>query len=319
MVRYLTDTDVHRLLDMPRTLDLVERAWSDRSLGHAVDSPRTRLQTAAGMLNVLKATSTPLGYIGFKYYYTARSGATRHVHLINLSTGRLEAIVEAEWLGSMRTGAASGIATRHLAKKHSIVLGQIGAGAQAATQIAAVQLAVGIRKAKVYSRTTDKLVAFCEAMSSTLQIEVTPAESAEDAVRGADVVNVITRSKTPVINGDWLEPGQHINAAGSNALERQELDTRSIERCDIVTVDARGTAENECGDLAPLVERNRLRWADLVEIGDVITGKVTGRSYEQQISLFESHGMGLQDLYVAAEVLKSAREHNVGIDLPIAA
>ena len=86
-----------------------------------------------------------------------------------------------------------------------------------------------------------------------------------------------------------------------------------------MTVDARGTAENECGDLAPLVERNRLRWADLVEIGDVITGKVTGRSYEQQISLFESHGMGLQDLYVAAEVLKSAREHNVGIDLPIAA
>jgi len=152
-----------------------------------------------------------------------------------------------------------------------------------------------------------------------LQIEVTPAESAEDAVRGADVVNVITRSKTPVINGDWLEPGQHINAAGSNALERQELDTRSIERCDIVTVDARGTAENECGDLAPLVERNRLRWADLVEIGDVITGKVTGRRNEQQISLFESHGMGLQDLYVAAEVLKSAREHNVGIDLPIAA
>lgn len=319
MVRYLTDTDVHRLLDMPRTLDLVERAWSDRSLGHAVDSPRTRLQTAAGMLNVLKATSAPLGYIGFKYYYTARSGATRHIHLINLSTGRLEAIVEAEWLGSMRTGAASGIATRHLAKKQSIVLGQIGAGAQAATQIAAVQLAVGIRKAKVYSRTTDKLVAFCQAMSSTLQIEVTPAESAEDAVRGADVVNVITRSKTPVINGDWLEPGQHINAAGSNALERQELDTRSIERCDIVTVDARGTAENECGDLAPLVERNRLRWADLVEIGDVITGKVTGRRNEQQISLFESHGMGLQDLYVAAEVLKSAQEHNVGIDLPIAA
>lgn len=317
MVRYLTDNDVKELVALPRVLDLVESAWRARSLGEACDIPRSRAQVSGGILNMLKATAPSLGFIGFKYYYSTKTGATRHVHLINAETGRLEAIIEADWLGSMRTGAASGIATRHLARKNPTTLGQIGSGAQAATQIAAVHHASGIAKVKVFSRTTSQLIAFCAAVSSDLQIEVTPASSAEEAVSGADVVNVITRSATPVMNGDWLEPGQHINAAGSNALNRQEVDQRSIERCDLIAVDARATAANECGDLAPLVKQGKLHWEDLTEIGDVITAKAAGRTSERQISLFESQGMGLQDLYVAAEVLKIARERNAGIDLPI--
>jgi len=237
--------------------------------------------------------------------------------LINVKTGRLEAIIEADRLGSMRTGAASGIATRYLARKKLSTLGQIGSGGQAAMQIAAIHHAVGIAKVKVFSRTRAKLVEFCNAVSSELNIEVTPADSAQNAIRGADVVNVITRSKTPVMSGEWLEPGQHINAAGSNAIDRQEVDQKSVERCDVITVDARGTAENECGDLAPLVEMKKLTWKDLTEIGDVITAKAAGRTDDQQISLFESQGMGLLDVYVAAEALKIAREQKVGIDLPL--
>jgi alanine dehydrogenase len=315
MVRYLTDDDVKQLISMPQVLDLVERAWKDRSLGQASDIPRARAQVKEGMLNMLMATAPSLGFIGFKYYYVTKAGATRHIHLINTNTGRLEAIIEADALGSLRTGAASGIATRYLAKKKLSTLGQIGSGGQAATQIAAIHHAVGIEKVKVFSRTRDKLVAFCNAVSSELKIEVMPADSAEAAIRGADVINVMTRSKTPVMSGDWLEPGQHINAAGSNALERQEIDPRSVERCEIITVDARGTAQNECGDLAPLVDQGKLSWNDLTEIGDVLTAKAVGRTNDQQISLFESHGMGLQDLYVAAEVLKIARERKAGIDL----
>jgi alanine dehydrogenase len=146
---------------------------------------------------------------------------------------------------------------------------------------------------------------------------VTPADSAESAIQGADVINVMTRSATPVMSGEWLEPGQHINAAGSNALERQEIDQRSVERCDVITVDARATAQNECGDLAPLVKLGKFDWKDVTEIGDVMTGRVAGRANDQQISLFESQGMGLLDVYVAAEALKKAREQKVGIDLPL--
>ncbi|MEQ1772670.1 MAG: ornithine cyclodeaminase family protein [Burkholderiales bacterium] len=317
MVRYLTDSDVKQLIFMPHALDAVERAWTARSLGQASDSARTRAQVSEGILNMLMATAPDLGFVGFKYYYVTKAGATRHIHLVNVKTGRLEAIIEADWLGSLRTGAASGIATRYLAKKKLSTLGQIGSGGQAAMQISAIHHAVGIAKVKVFSRTRDKLVAFCNAVSSELNVEVIPVDSAESAIQGADVVNVITRSKTPVMNGDWLEPGQHINAAGSNALERQEIDQRSIGRCDVITVDARATAANECGDLAPVVELGKLDWKNLTEIGDVITAKAAGRTNDQQISLFESHGMGLQDLYVAAEVLKIAREKKVGVDLPI--
>lgn len=317
MVRYLTDGDVKQLISMPQVLELMESAWKARSLGQASDVPRTRAQVPKGMLNMLMATAPALGFIGFKYYYVTKTGATRHIHLMNVRTGRLEAIVEADTLGSLRTGAASGIATRYLAKKQSGTLGQIGSGGQAATQIAAVHHAVGIKKVKVFSRTREKLVAFCNAVSSELNIEVTPADSAQSAIQDADIVNVITRSRTPAMRGEWLEPGQHINAAGSNAIDRQEIDQKSVERCDVITVDARGTAMNECGDLAPLVEQGKLNWSDLTEIGDVITGKAAGRTNDQQISLFESQGMGLQDLYVAAEVLKIAREKKVGIDLPI--
>lgn len=317
MVRYLTDNDVKQLISMPQVLGLVESAWKARSLGQASDVPRTRAHVAEGMLNMLMATAPALGFIGFKYYYVTKTGATRHIHLMNVQTGRLEAIIEADTLGSLRTGAASGIATRYLAKKQSDTLGQIGSGGQAATQIAAVHHAVGIKKVKVFSRKREKLVAFCNAVSSELNIDVTPADSAENAIRGADVINVMTRSKTPVMNGDWLEPGQHINAAGSNALEREEIDQRSVERCDVIAVDARATAENECGDLAPLVKQGKLNWKDLTEIGDVITHKAVGRTDERQISLFESQGMGLLDVYVAAEVLKMAREKKAGVDLPI--
>ena len=317
MVRYLTDGDVKQLISMPQVLELVERAWKDRSLEQASDIPRSRAQVKEGMLNMLMATAPALGFIGFKYYYVTKTGATRHIHLINVKTGRLEAIIEADTLGSLRTGAASGIATLHLAKKKLSTLGQIGSGGQAATQIAAVYHAVGITKVNVFSRTRDKLVAFCNAVSSDLNIEVTPADSAESAIRGADVINVMTRSATPVMSGEWLEPGHHINAAGSNALERQEIDQRTVERCDVITADARGTARNECGDLTPLVKLGKLDWNDVTEIGDVITAKAAGRTDDRQISLFESQGMGLLDVYVAAEALKIAREQKVGIDLPL--
>jgi ornithine cyclodeaminase len=154
-------------------------------------------------------------------------------------------------------------------------------------------------------------------MSRQLDIDVSPADSAQAAVRGADIVNVITKSATPVLAGEWLEPGQHINAAGSNALARRELDALAIEKSDVITVDARGTARGECGDLLPAVEKGLLRWDALVEIGEVIAGRAAGRTSAKQITLYESHGMGLQDLYVGARMLHLAREQGIGVDLPI--
>lgn len=317
MVRYLKENDVRQLLTMQDALAAVEQALKDRALGLAVDIPRVRTHIREGTQHVLQAAAPQLGYIGFKYYYTHARGKSMYVHLMDIASARLVAIIEADWMGIVRTGAASGVASKYLANKGASVLGQLGSGRQSVGQIEAVCRALGIRRAQVFSRTRDKLEAYCRTMSQKLGIEVVPAASGAAALDGAHVVNVITKSATPVLPGEWLQPGQHVNAAGSNALIRRELDEAAVQRCDLVTVDARGTAENECGDLLPAVEKGLLHWETLTEIGDVIAGRAAGRSSPQQITLYESHGMGIQDIYVCARLLALARERGVGADLPI--
>ena len=317
MIRYLKENDIKQLLTMPLALELVEQALKDLALGRAIDIPRVRTHIPAGIQHVLQAAAPELGFIGFKYYYTRPGGKSFYVHLIDTRTAKLAAIIEAVWMSMVRTGAASGVATRLLAREDASVVGQIGAGFQAISQLEAVCAVRKIRTARVWSRNPDKLRAYCSAMSQTLGIAVVPAESAQAAVRGAHIVNVITKAADPVLKGEWLEPGQHINAAGSNALSRRELDSAAGAKCDVITVDARGTARNECGDLLPAVEKGLLRWDTLTEIGEVIAGRAPGRTSPQQITLYESHGMGLQDLYVGARMLALARERGVGVDLPI--
>ncbi len=317
MIRYLKENDVKQLLTMPLALKLVEQALKDVALGRAIDIPRVRTHIPAGIQHVLQAAAPEMGLIGLKYYYTRPAGQSFYVHLLNTDTARLEAIIEAKWMGMMRTGAASGVASRHLARKDASILGQIGSGIQSIGQLEAVCKAMNIRSARVFSRNRDKLLAYCTSMSDKLGIEVAAAASAEAAVRGAHIVNVITKSAEPVLKGEWLEPGQHINAAGANALSRRELDEAAIRRCDVITVDARGTARNECGDLLSAVEKGLLRWETLAEIGEVITGRAPGRTSQEQITLYESHGMCIQDIYVGARVLALARERGVGVDLPV--
>ena len=317
MVRYLKEGDVERLLTMPLALEMVERALRDRALGRAVDVPRVRAHIPAGTLHMMEAAAPELKLIGFKAYYATGTGTRYFVQLFGTESGKLEAIIEASWLGMVRTGAASGIATRYLARKDAAVVGMIGAGKQAVGQLDAVCNVRAIREARVYSRTAERARKFCETMSPRLGIAVRAVTSAADAIRGADIVNVITKAATPVLLGEWLEPGQHINAAGSNSLIRRELDEAAVRRCATVAVDARGTARNECGDLLPLVEKGFLGWNTLAELGEIIVGRAPGRTANEDITLYESHGMAVQDVYVGARLVALAREQGIGVDLPI--
>lgn len=317
MIRYLTESDVQKLLTMPLALEAMEEAHRALAEHRAIDVPRARIHLPTGTQHVLQAAVPELGMIGFKYYYTRPAGKSFYVHLINTETAKLEAIIEAVWMSMLRTGAASGVATKHLARPDAGIVGQIGAGYQGTSQLEAVCAVRKIHTAKVFARNRDRLVAFCNQMSQKIGIPVQPAESAEAAVRGAHIVNVITKSAEPVLKGAWLEPGQHVNAAGSNALTRREIDDAAVRKCDVITVDGRGTARNECGDLLPAVEKGWLRWDYLTEIGEVIAGKAPGRTSAKQVTLYESHGMGLQDVYVGAKVLELARSRGVGTELPV--
>jgi ornithine cyclodeaminase len=318
MVLFLNEDNVKELITMPLALEQVERALKDRALGKATDLPRTRVQTTAGIQHVLQACAPELGYIGFKYYFSppGKRGAT-YVHLINMQTGKLEAIVEGVLLGMTRTGAASGVASKYLANPGASVVAQLGAGYQGMGQLEAVVTALNIREARIYARTRDKLEVWCKKMGDKLGIPVIAAASAAEAIKGAHVVNIMTKSTTPVIDGDWLQPGQHVNAAGSNALSRAEIDAKTVARCKLITVDARGTARNECGDLIAAVETGKLSWDTLPEIGEVIAGRVPGRANKDDITLYESHGMGIQDIYTAAKLVELARARKVGTELPL--
>ena len=318
MVLFLNEDNVKELITMPLALEQVERALKDRALGKATDLPRARVQTTAGIQHVLQACAPELGYIGFKYYFSppGKRGAT-YVHLINMQTGKLEAIVEGVLLGMTRTGAASGVASKYLANPGASVVAQLGAGYQGMGQLEAVVTALNIREARIYARTRDKLEVWCKKMGDKLGIPVIAAASAAEAIKGAHVVNIMTKSTTPVIDGDWLQPGQHVNAAGSNALSRAEIDAKTVARCKLITVDARGTARNECGDLIAAVETGKLSWDTLPEIGEVMTGRAARRAAQDDITLYESHGMGIQDIYTAAKLVELARARKVGTELPL--
>ena len=303
---------------MPKTVELVEASLKARAEGRAIDVPRVRARAPAGTLHILQAAAPELKLIGYKAYYSnPGQGARYHVHLIDTDSGRLVAMIEASHLGMVRTGAASGVATRYMAREDAATVGMIGAGKQANGQLEAVCAVRKIRAVKVYSRNIERARGFCAALSGRLGVKMEAVASAADAVRGADIINVITKAAMPVLLGDWLEPGQHINAAGSNALTRRELDVAAIQRCARVVVDSRGTARNECGDLLPLIESGKLDWDALPELGEVITGRIIGRKSRDEITLYESHGMGIQDIYTGHYILEVARQQNIGIDLPI--
>ncbi|MCM8596080.1 ornithine cyclodeaminase family protein [Accumulibacter sp.] len=316
MSLFLREEDVARLLSMRLVLDAVEEAHRALALGHACDVPRQRTRLPQTTLHVLQGALPQLDVIGYKAYTSNRSGVRFLVHLYRASTGSLRAVIEADRLGMMRTGAASGVATRWLARPDASVLGVFGAGWQAEGHIEAIAAVRPLQRVKVHARRAGPLAAFCRRMSERLAIEVSPASSPEEVVRGSDIVSTITSSATPLFSADWLAPGTHINAAGSNSLIRRELGEDVLKRCSRVFVDSVETALREAGDLLPLLEKGRIQVRELVEIGDVLCGRQAGRLNAEEITLFESQGMAIQDLAVAVRVEEMAREQGIGSELP---
>jgi len=317
MAIYLSEEDVKRVVTMPMSIEAVETAHHAHGLGQALDVPRQRTRLPQAALHILQGALPGEGLFGYKAYTTSRAGARFLVHLFDSTDGHLVAVIAADYLGMMRTGAAGGVAAKWLARPDAEVAGVFGSGWQAQSQIEALCAVRPIRQVRVYSRNRERLESFCEAQSLRLKREVVPAASPRDAVSGSDVIVTITTASSPLFDGDWLDAGTHVTAAGSNSLVRREVDETAVRRAAVVCVDARATALKECGDLLPLLEKGRLHEAQLVELGEVIAGLRAGRGDARQITLFESHGMAIQDLALARRVLDAARGQGLGTDLPL--
>lgn len=314
---FLTEEDVGRLLTMDLALEAVEAAHAAHGRGRAVDIPRQRTRIPTAALHILQGALPDEAVFGYKAYTTSREAARFLVHLFDAANGRLLAVIEADLLGMMRTGAAGGIAAKYLARPEAATVGIFGAGWQARGQLEALCRVRPIRRVKVSSRDTARRQAFCDEMALRLGVEVVPAESAEATVRGSDIVVTITTSSTPLFDGNWLEPGCHVNGAGSNALIRRELDETAVRRAGLVCVDSRPTALAEAGDLLPLLEKGRLAERQLVELGEIVAAVRPGRTAAEQITLFESQGMAIQDLALAKRLVALARERGLGQPLPL--
>jgi ornithine cyclodeaminase/alanine dehydrogenase-like protein (mu-crystallin family) len=269
------------------------------------------------MLHWMGAALPEEGVLGYKAYTTFPGRVRFHFFLYDAGSGELLAVMEADRLGQRRTGAASGVATKFMARDDAGVVACLGAGWQAESQLEAVCLARPPRETRVFSRDPERRHAFCVRMSAALATEVRPAESARAAVEGADIVITATSGAQPVLEGAWLSPGAHLNVMGSNSLLKREIDLETVRRSDVVVVDARDHVPLESGDLLEALERGVLYPEAIAELGEVVAGRRSGRSLPAQITLFKSHGLALEDVAVGARVYQAARAAGLGQPLPL--
>lgn len=311
-VLYLTEADVRRVLTMDLALEAVEAGLKKLALDEAVNVPRSRCQTDHSMLHVMSAAGKTLGALGFKAYVTTRRGAHFHFHLFDGKTGEHQAWMQADYLGQVRTGAASGVATKYMARADSATVGIFGSGKQARTQLQAVCKVRPIQHATVFSPSAERRAAFAADMSQACQIEVVPAANPEDAARDRDIVITATASRDPVLNGDWLSEGTHLNVIGSNFLGKAEIDARTLKRVQKIAVDSKDQARIEAGDLMPAIEEGLIHWADVLEIGRIVAGRDAGRDDPKQITMFKSLGLAIEDVAVGARVYALAKQQGIG-------
>ncbi len=315
MALLLREQDVTELLDMPIALEAVEEVLKDQAEGLATNRPRQRVQTPASQMHVMIGGSRRLGVYGLKTYTWSREGLRFLVLLYEETGGDLLAVIEADRLSQIRTGAASGVATKYMARPDAETVGLFGTGWQAESQLMAVCAVRGIKSITAYSRKADRRNAFARKMSELLGIPVTPTESPEQAARGQAIIITATNAREPVLDGAWLEAGAHINAIGANALTEREIDLETITRAATIAVDSLEQARIESGELTHAVERGVRTWESVVELGRIVAGQVPGRRSEKDITLFKSLGITIEDIATGYRVYTLAKERGIGEEI----
>lgn len=310
---YLTETDVRELLPMPTAVDLMESAFQRLRRQESINQPRRRLILPTG--SVLHQMAAADGaFYGIKVYSTnPRSGAHFHFLLYDAANGKPLALMEANHLGQIRTGAASGYATRLLAKSDASTLGVIGSGFQARTQIEAMAAVRQLTRVRVWSRSEEKRRKFAEECSRDFGLNVEPAVSAESALREASIVVTATNAKDPVIESEWVAAGAHINVMGSNQALRREVPPDLVQKAALIAVDSIEQARLESGDLRMAFSEDDWRSPRLRELKSAPS---RSNLPADAITIFKSNGLALEDVAAGAYVYEQALASGRGKPLP---
>ena len=306
---YLTEAEVGELLTPADALEAVEGCFRRLAAGTIDNTPRQRTRLEGGMFAVMSAVDRELGFAGLKSYSWLEGGTPFVVVLFDTERAELAAVIEADKMGQLRTGAATGVAVKYLAHEGTASLGVIGCGWQARSQIECIREALpGIERVVVYCRNGERLKKFCR------EVGAEPGESHRDAA-DQDVVVTATTSRDPVLRGEWLRPGALVCAIGANDARHRELDNVVLERAAFVCCDSVEQARLESGDLIEPVEAGVLDWLEVHELQEVVAGELPGRQADDDIVVFKSNGIAAWDVAIGAAALERARSTKVGREL----
>ncbi len=316
-VLFLSEQDVQRLLDMPQAIEAVEQAFRTLGQRRAQNVPRHRAVAGRTVLHMMGAADADTGFSAWKCYFSSPQGVVFHVGLYEQTTGRMVALMQANRLGQVRTGATSAVAARYLAPAGASELGLFGTGYQARGQLEALACVLPLRQVFVYGRDPQRREAFAGEMSEKLKLDVTPVDRPQEAAEELPVVVTATSSREPVLEGRWLASGALVIAMGSNWWHKSELDVDTIRRAHVVVCDDVECCRQEAGDFRQALEQGVFDWSEAISLADVVCRRRSGRTPASDLVLFKSVGMALEDVAVAALVYQRAREQNAGTPLPL--
>jgi alanine dehydrogenase len=324
---FLSRKDIESVLRMEDAIEAVESAFRSHGLGTVTLPLRTsiRVEKNNGSVLFMPAYIGAMEALGIKVVSIYPENPSKYnlptilgvVLLTDVKTGDTLAIMDGAYLTSIRTGAASGVATKYLARKDAKKVGIIGTGVQGRTQLIAISKVRKVENVKAFDIIRDRCEAFCSELSKELGVHVTPVDSSEKAVRGSDIIATASTSKTPVLMGNWLEEGAHVNAIGSHSPTARELDVTAIKRARVI-VDSREAALKEAGDLIIPISEGLITSDHIyAELGEIINGKRPGRENQKTITIFKSQGLAIQDISTASKVYEVALKRGIGTKLMI--
>jgi len=317
MTLHISEAEVRQVLTMPMALEAVEEISREQAADKVLVHPRRRFELpAGGFFHYMAAADFSAGFIAMKQYTFVRGKMRFLVPLYEIASGDLVAMIEADYMGQLRTGAASGVATKYLARRDASAAAIIGTGGQARTQLEAIAAVRKLKSVRVYGREPERRKKFAEEMSSRIGVPVEPAGSSSEAAQGAHILCTATTASHPVVSGADLASGVHINAIGANHAHKRELDAEAVASAGIIVVDSIDQSRQEAGDLILAFKGDETRWISVKTLSDVVAGKVTGRTSDAEVTLFKSNGIASWDLAVAMQVYAQAQKKGLGRNLP---
>lgn len=318
MTLHISESDVRAVFTMPMAIEAVEEVSRKQASGEVVVHPRRRFEFPGGrFFHHMAAADYAANLVATKQYTYVNGRLIFVVSLYSMESGELLALIEGDFLGQRRTGAASGVATKYLARIDAKKAAIIGTGGQARTQLEAIAAVRKLESVAVYGRDAGRREEFAREMSEKLKVSVTAATGSAEAIRDAQIVCTATTSSQPVLFGADLDDGAHINAIGANHTRKRELDGAAVLKADLVVVDSIEQSRQEAGDLVLGFAADTSRWDRVVELSQVVSSKIAGRTLDSQVTLFKSNGIAAWDLAAATRIYAEVTERKIGRPLPL--